>query len=437
METLQIEEGSFVPWKILSVDIDYQLPALPCWGGLDSQEYTRALILVRLHKRPIGIVEMDFPKSGIVADELALRIWENLESSIQNHLIEDEILLQGRLERDGLNLSKPPNCLQKYHELEENAPLVSVVISTQDRVASLQECLRSILALNYPNYDVIVVDNAPSSNETADFIRVAFADSSKVRYIREDTPGLAVAHNRALAELEAPLVAFTDDDVLVDRNWLRFIVMNFQRDPMTGCVTGMILPYELESPSQLWIEQFGGFNKGFKRIVYDIRENCPKNYLFPYSAGQFGSGANMAFRTSALKSIGAFDPALGTGTLAKGGDDLAAFYDVITHGYRLVYEPGALLYHKHRRDYKGLSNQAYGYGVGLSAFLMRTIVKNPSRLIDVLLKIPYGLKYILDPRSQKNRKKAVDYPRELTLLELKGILRGSLAYLQSRCKQGR
>jgi len=291
--------------------------------------------------------------------------------------------------------------------------------------------------LDYPNYNIVIVDNASKSSETAGYIHNKFPNSTKVRYLREDVPGLAIAHNRALKEVDAPIVVFTDDDVIVSPNWLKDIVANFQQDSQIGCVTGMILPYEIETPPQLWIEQFGGFGKGYKRIIFDMKANRPDDFLFPYSAGRFGSGANMAFRTSVLKAIGGFDPALGAGTLAKGGDDLAVFFDVIAQGYRLVYEPRAILYHKHRRDYAGLAQQAYGYGVGLSAFLMKTIIDKPSRLFELFFKIPAGLKHMLNPYSPKNQKKQTDYPHELTQLELKGFLIGPLAYLRSHLSVAR
>ena len=207
---------------------------------------------------------------------------------------------------------------------------------------------------------------------------------------------------------------------------------NFEQDPEIACVTGMILPYELVTPPQLWIEQFGGFSKGYSRKAFDQNENRPLDYLYPYSAGQFGSGANMAFRTSILKVMGGFESSLGAGTLAKGGDDLAIFFDVISQGYRLVYEPGALLYHKHRRDYSGLANQTYGYGIGLSAFLTRTVLNDPRRLRELLLKTPAGLKHMLNPKSKKNIKKDQGYPKELSRLEMLGFLKGPIAYVQSR-----
>jgi hypothetical protein len=108
------------------------------------------------------------------------------------------------------------------------------------------------------------------------------------------------------------------------------------------------------------------------------------------------------------------------------------FFDVIVHGFRLVYEPAAILYHKHRRDYPGLANQAYGYGVGLSAYLTRTLITYPKRLIDIFLRIPAGLRHILSPTSAKNNKKSTTYPGELTSLERKGFLWGPFAYVRSR-----
>jgi len=120
------------------------------------------------------------------------------------------------------------------------------------------------------------------------------------------------------------IVAFTDDDTIPDRHWLTEIVRGFWAAPRVGCVTGPILPSELATPAQLWIEQFGGYSRGFKRRVYDLGVNRPPDSLFPYAAGRFGSGANMAFRRSLLLDLGGFDPALGGGTPALGGEDLAA-----------------------------------------------------------------------------------------------------------------
>lgn len=422
----------FKPIYVVSINIDAPLPNLDTQYDPRLRDCGQAWILVRLHTQPLGMLDIAIPNGGLSSAELARQIWASLETQIKSHLEQDGIVLTVPLDQNGLSYIHSPACLQRQQALLETEPPVSVVIATRDRVASLEACLESILNLDYHNYEVIVVDNAPTSSETADFIRNTFPNKSNVRYVREDVPGLAVAHNRALLEVKAPIVAFTDDDVLVDPCWLRAIVANFQKDPKVACVTGLILPYEIETPPQLWIEQFGGFGKGTERKTFDLFENRPLDFLFPYSAGRFGSGANMAFRTSVLTALGGFDPALGAGTIAKGGDDLAAFFEIIVNGYRLVYEPSAILFHHHRRDYPGLACQAFGYGVGLSAFLMKTIYDHPNRIANMILKVPAGLRYILDPNSSKNRKKQADYPKELTRLELKGFLLGPFAYLQSR-----
>ena len=85
----------------------------------------------------------------------------------------------------------------------------------------------------------------------------------------------------------------------------------------------------------------------------------------------------MAFRTDYLRRRRGFDAALGTGTVAMGGDDLAAFYDVVSAGHRLVYEPGAIVLHQHYRDYAALRRQTYGYGAGLGAHLTRCLIDDP------------------------------------------------------------
>ncbi len=417
----------FTPVRILSVNLEEPLPFIPFQKPHEAQAYPRALILVRLHHQPLGMLELQIPPDGLSGLDLGRQIEAALSQPIDDHLARDGIM------RSDLFRVPFALCMQERNALLASAPFVSVVIATRNRAEGLRACLKSVLDLKYPDYEVIVVDNAPSNSDTEDLIRREFSSANHpVRYLREDVPGLANAHNRALSVLTAPIVAFTDDDVVVDEYWLAALVGHFQKAPQVGCVTGMILPFEIETPSQAWIEQFGGFNKGFRPIVFDLKENRPRDVLFPYSAGRFGSGASMAFRTEILKSINGFDPALGAGTPAKSGDDLAAFFSVIDMGYRLVYEPASILYHKHRRDYHGLVQQSSGYGTGMAAFLMKVILEKPSRFFDILLKTPAGLRYLLDPKSPKNKKKMKNYPAELTRLELKGYLLGPYAYLKSR-----
>ena len=139
----------------------------------------------------------------------------------------------------------------------------------------------------------------------------------------------------------------------------------------------------------------------------------------------------MAFTAEFLQRIGGFDPALGGNGPVRCGQDIASFFQVIVQGYQLVYVP-AIIYHFHRRDYEGLCKQFYNYGVGLTAYLTKSLFENPHLLLDFVTKVPYRLFFLLDTWFAKNRKQLTHYPKELTRLKLKGMVYGPLAYLQSR-----
>ncbi|MCB0209641.1 MAG: glycosyltransferase [Anaerolineae bacterium] len=427
------EAPGFSPSKLLEIDLSRPLANIPASHPHTDQNYRRALALVRLHNRPLGVAELRLGSDGLTAQDCAHQIWEKMEPQINAHLQQDGLSPVSELSPTGISFDdKTPVCCQEYNALLKEVPFVSVIIATHNRTESLAACLDSLLALDYPHYEIIVVDNAPSNDETANFIHRSFGDSNLIRYVREDRPGLAVAHNCGLKKARGTIVAFTDDDVLVDKRWLTEIVKGFFVADKVGCVTGMIFPAEMETPAQMWIEQYGGFNKGFERQLFDLHHHRPDNLLYPYTAGMFGSGANMAFKTAVLQEMGGFDPALGAGSKGVGGDDLAAFFDVVSRGYTLVYEPAAIVHHWDRRDYAGLRRQAYGYGVGLMAFLTKTVVDKPSRALEILVRLPSGLKYIFSPQSAKNQKKQASYPQELTKIERQGMLFGPIAYLRSR-----
>ncbi len=428
----------FTPARIIQIELAQPLPNLSPLDARTDQRYRRAISLVRLHTQPLGVIEVILGEDGLSAADLAKEIDRALSSEISAHLSEDGLPHGNALTAAGLPAADLPKCLQARQAILDDPPRVSIIIATRDRPEQLKVCLGSLNNLDYPNFDIIVVDNAPTTPATADFIRQEYGDSTRVRYVREERPGGALARNRGLAEAKAGLVAFTDDDVVVDRHWLAELVRGFSAAEnaestfSVACVTGMILPAELESPAQAWIEQFGGFGKGFQRRIFDLGEHRPKNPLYPYTAGMFGSGANMAFKTSVLREIGGFDPALGPGSAAMGGEELAVFFELVSRNYRLVYQPSAILHHWHHRDYSKLRKIVYSYGVGLTAYLTKTLIDHPERLLGFVARVPHGFVYVLGARSPKNAKKQADYPKELTWIERKGMLAGPLAYLRSR-----
>ena len=420
------QASDIAPSRIVEVELGQPLPTLSAIDEKTGQYYQRARCLVRLHDDPLGMVELHFDKNELCARDYVQHIWRSLSGQIIQHLRQDGLPPVTELAPDGLITPQSPLCIEERETFFATAPFVSVIVSTHDRPEQLSMCLPPLLSQHYPHYEVIIVDNAPSTSATADLVRQIYGDIVKLRYIREDCPGLSRGLNRGITAARGEILAFTDDDVVVDSYWLLELVKAFSIADDVTCVTGLVLPLELETPAQILFEEYGGFSKGFIRRVYDMLDNHPKEPLYPYTVGRFGTGASMAFRSAFLRSVGGFDPAL------QCGMDIAAFFQVVRWGYKLVYEPAALVYHLHRRDYADLRKQIYNYGVALTAYLTKSILEQPRLLFELVTKVPYGLFFTLSARSPKNRKKLVHYPRNLTMLELKGMLFGPFVYVHRR-----
>jgi GT2 family glycosyltransferase len=431
VSSVTVSASDIEPVRILEIELEQPLPTLSAKDEHSGQCYHRALCLVRLHSQPLGTVELRLEKSTLEAKEYVQNIWEALSVQINEHLRQDGLPPIIEVNAEGLPCSVPPHCVKERNHFLAEAPFVSVIVPTHDRPERLALCLHSLLSLHYPHYEIIVVDNAPSTNATADLVKQTSLKDSRVRYIREDRPGPSWARNRGITIAEGKILAFVDDDVIVDSYWLVEMVRAFYASDKVACVTGLVLPLELETPAQIWFEEYGRLNKGFVQRVFDMAEHRPKESFYPYSAARFGTGANMAFTAEFLQRIGGFDPALGGNGPARCGQDIASFFQVIVQGYQLVYVP-AIIYHLHRRDYEDLRKQYYNYGVGLTAYLTKSLLENPHLLLDFVTKVPYRLFFLLSTRSPKSRKQQTHYPKELTKLKLKGMVYGPLAYLRSR-----
>jgi GT2 family glycosyltransferase len=424
--------SQFVPIRVIELDLQQPLFNLDAALPGNADVLTPFLILVRLHGTPLGTIQVHPSEPVVSANALAKTIQAELGQVIAEHLQADGLPVVSPLGPGGLSVGKTPPCIAHQEALLQDAPLASIIIATRDRTAHLATTLDSILAQDYPQFEVIVVDNAPSNDETRRMVQTRYERLHPVRYIREDRPGLANAHNAGIVHANGTILAFADDDLRIDKRWLSCLVAAFRSTSEVGCVTGLIMPAELETRAQMWLERYGRFGKGLTSQVFDMNEHRPDNPLYPYAAGLFGSGANMAFSRETLEAIGGFDTAMGIGTSSRGGDDLAAFLDTILAGFRVVYAPTAIVWHQHRREYESLRQQVLGYGIGLSAYLTRALIHYPEHAINMLGKLLPGARHMFGAASSKNIGKPADFPKELDILERIGLLCGPFAYLKSR-----
>jgi O-antigen biosynthesis protein len=250
---------------------------------------------------------------------------------------------------------------------------VTVAVCTRDRPEDLAACLHSLERSDYGSFEILVVDNAPSSEASRLLVE---RRAGRVRYVREPRPGLDWARNRAINEAHGDIIAFTDDDVTVDPGWIRALVAAFGTDETVAAVTGLVLPSELETEAQVLFERYRSFGRGFvPRRVAPARGRPLA--LRHGAAGDYGTGANMAFRRSLFTRIGVFDPALDVGTPTRGGGDLDMFFRVLKEGHVLVYEPRALVRHRHRRSMEALRSQIADHGVSFSSYIVRSALAYP------------------------------------------------------------
>jgi GT2 family glycosyltransferase len=236
---------------------------------------------------------------------------------------------------------------------DPRAHAVSVVVCSRDRPQQLRDALPSIVASLRPGDELVLVDSASSTRETADV-----AAELGIRCVRWPEPGLARARNVGIRVTANPLVAFTDDDCFPDEGWLAAAARPFE-EPAVGVVTGRV---RSNRPAAL---SNSIHDRPDRRVVDRVVD--PE---------RLGHGANMTYRREALDAIGGFDERLGAGTRMRSAEDVDAFFRTLEAGWTLIYDPAASVLHDQWREGESLSLR-YGYGLGNGAFRAKVLERHP------------------------------------------------------------
>jgi O-antigen biosynthesis protein len=200
----------------------------------------------------------------------------------------------------------------------------------------------------------------------------------------------------------------------------------FVENPWVSVVTGLVLPHELETPEQIWFEMQGGFGRGCDRKWLWFPEGKGLRW-YDLGTGNYGTGANMAFRRGAVVAVGGFDPALDVGTATQGAGDLEMFLRLLRSGHGLVYEPQAIVWHRHRREYDRLSKQLSANGSVYSMFVA-TATKFPDLIPGMLrLGLSWGFWGNTVPWLASLTHSTI-FPRDLRWMQLWGCWQGLWRY---------
>jgi GT2 family glycosyltransferase len=232
-------------------------------------------------------------------------------------------------------------------------PFISVVMATYNRGTTLEQGLEAVLNQNYPRdgYEVIIVDDA-SSDSTPDLLeRWQDAYPGRLRCLRQqENQGPAAARNQGVATAQGTLIAFTDDDCIVAPDWLEQIRRGYDEPDIAG-VGGQVLPHETDTTIQRYYDQYSpiaqpGMKDGVVRRIVT---------------------ANASFRRDALLEVGGFDEQV----RYAGGEDPDLCFRLRTLGYRLRYNPAAMVYHQYATSWQSFLRTYYRYGLGAAFFSMR------------------------------------------------------------------
>ncbi|HYZ46942.1 MAG TPA: glycosyltransferase, partial [Actinomycetota bacterium] len=355
---------AFRPLRVVNVDLSEGLEGLLKHTPADDQDVYAVFWLEGI---PLGYLELTpaqfdrpAPLAHLVAEATALGIGDRLFGD-GFRAAPPGMWRSGPVELRLAELLEADRPLERLRKQLRESSLpppeadVSVVVCTRNRPGQLERCLHSLKQSRTRPRQVIVVDNDPWHPET----RSVAATFAEVEYVAEPRPGLSRARNTGLRAATGAIVAFTDDDTAVHPDWVARLVEGFDA-PDIMCVTGLVLPADLSTPSQVAFEKdMGGFSQGFRRIDYDS-EFFKHFRAYGVPVWRVGAGANMAVRRQAFDLVGGFDERLGAGA-AGCSEDSELWYRLLEHGWACRYDPAAVVWHNHRGDMPELKRQARAY----------------------------------------------------------------------------
>lgn len=210
---------------------------------------------------------------------------------------------------------------------------ISVVIITRNRCKDLKECLNSIFDMNVTPNEVIVVDNL--STDGTEKIKEFYP----IKFISIKERGMTKARNMGISVAQGDVVAFVDDDVIVDKNWLKYLIEAHEKDGIYG-VGGRVIPYGM--PKNCYVKVGGMVGKVFDDGLILSNFDIFMSHLIEVD---FLYGCNMSFKKEALVKVGGFDENL-RGNCFR--EDTDACLRMKKLGYKLIYEPRALVWHKYK-----------------------------------------------------------------------------------------
>jgi glycosyltransferase involved in cell wall biosynthesis len=234
------------------------------------------------------------------------------------------------------------------HRALPHVPFVSVIVCSYNGAKTLAACLNSLSKLNYPDYEVILVDDGSTDN-TAEIAE----QFPHLRYIYQSNHGLSDARNTGAAAAKGEVFAYTDSDCMADVDWLYYLIGTLVRDDFAGVGGPNVTP-----PAKNWIQACVAAAPG-----------GPSHVLLTDTVAEHIPGCNMAFYRWAFESVGGFD-----NEYHQAGDDVDFCWRLQQAGCVIGFSPTAIVWHHRRFTLRAFLKQQEGYGEAESLLRFKHLI---------------------------------------------------------------
>ena len=223
----------FSPVRMMDVEITEPLPTIAY-----NRERPRGWVVGRLHTEPVGVCVVDPDPEGLTPDRLGALLWGEIREPVTERFASAGLPPPPLLTGAGLQTDPATwPYLRLRQAVLHDAPFISVIVPTRDREERRHTWLDSLRRQEYPRFEVVVVDNAPTNDAVRTFVDAAQGSGMALRYVREPRPGTSWAANAGVAASAGEIVTFCPDDGEPDRHWLTGLACGFARGDDIGCVT--------------------------------------------------------------------------------------------------------------------------------------------------------------------------------------------------------
>ncbi len=245
---------------------------------------------------------------------------------------------------------------EKVNDAREGLPPTSLIVASRNRPDLLIESVRSILAGEELPSELLIVDQSDTPNPALQSLTID--GGCHVRYLWTQTRGLSRANNYGISQAREEIIVFTHDDVLASPAWFGALVRALVKGGRRSIVTGQVRPTEPTEPG------------AFAPTV----QTSPEPAMYE---GRVGADVlipiNMAMYRSAVEEVGGFDERLGPGTPFPGAEDNDLGFRLLESGYRIIYVPEAVIWHRAWRNASDYFALRWSYAVAQGGFYAKNL----------------------------------------------------------------